>query len=376
MTGGAFLSSKDVEKLLADPSPSARADTAEKVARAYAGVGLSDAERALAQAIIAALARDAETLVRRTLAEHLRDNPDLPPAVARRMARDVAEVAVPILQFSPVLSDSDLIELLAAVSPRHQAAIAGRSRVSAGLAEALVLQAAEPAVAVLMGNAGASVGTPLLEQALDRFPDSRAVGEALARRPGLPPKFAARLVGQVSAALREMLVERYRVPPVQAAEMMMQVRERALLGILGAGADPTGLAELLAELQRLGQLDSGLVLRALAGGDLVFFEAALAQLARIPLGNAQKLIHDPGRLGLRALWQRCRLPAGYLDMAAAVIEMARGLQQGVSAADRAFFVEAVTQRMLTDFHALWDAAELRWLSRRQSRAQAAQRMAA
>lgn len=376
VAGGAFLSNKDVETLLADPSPAARAGTAVKVAQAYGGASLSDAERALAQAIIAALARDAEVAVRRALAEHLYDNPDLPHAVAQRMARDVAEVAVPILQFSPVLSDADLIDLLRSVSPRHHCAIAGRGRVSADLAEALVERAAEPAVAVLMGNAGAQVGLPLVARALDRFPDSRAVGEAVAHRPGLPPKFAARLIGQVSAALRETLIERYHIPAEQAAEMMMQVRERALLGLLGEGAAPAALADLVADLQAQGQLDAGLLLRALGGGDIDFVEHALARMARIPLANARRLIHDPGRLGLAALWQRCRLPEGYLAMAEAVVEMARGLHRGVSAADRAFFVEAVTQRMLDDFPALWDAADLRWLGRRRSQAQAAQRMAA
>lgn len=376
MAGGAFLSNKDVEKLLADPSPAVRIDTAAKVAQAYAGAGLSDAERALAQAIIAALARDAEVAVRRALAEHLRDNPQVPRATAQRLARDVAEVATPILQFSPVFSDADLIELLQAVSPRHQCAIAGRRRVSEDLADALVRQAAEPAVAVLMGNPGASVGLPLVARALDRFPDSRAVGEAVAHRPGLPAQFAARLIGQVSAALRETLVERYAIPPAQAAEMMMQVRERALLGLLGDGAAPAALPALVADLQAHGQLAAGLVLRALAGGDIDFFEQALAQLARIPLLNARKLIHDPGRLGLRAIWQRCRLPAEFLDMGEAVIDMARGLHRGVSAADRAFFVEAVIQRMLDDFHMLWDTGDLRWLARRLSQAQVAQRIAA
>jgi uncharacterized protein (DUF2336 family) len=157
---------------------------------------------------------------------------------------------------------------------------------------------------------------------------------------------------------------------------MMQVRERALLGLLGDGAAPAALPALVADLQAHGQLAAGLVLRALAGGDIDFFEQALAQLARIPLLNARKLIHDPGRLGLRAIWQRCRLPAEFLDMGEAVIDMARGLHRGVSAADRAFFVEAVIQRMLDDFHMLWDTGDLRWLARRLSQAQVAQRIAA
>jgi peroxiredoxin len=52
---GAFLGIQDVQRLLADPSPAARADTAAKVARAYAnenegGPALSATERELAQA--------------------------------------------------------------------------------------------------------------------------------------------------------------------------------------------------------------------------------------------------------------------------------------------------------------------------------------
>lgn len=376
MTQGTFLSTQDVERLLADPSPAARADTAAKVAQAYSTPTLSDAERQLAQAIVAALARDAELRVRQALAEHIKDNPDLPPAIAARLARDVAAVAVPILRHSPVFSDNELIELLQEVSPQHQVAIAGRATVSAGLADALVSHGAEPAVAVLLGNRGADVSAPMMERALDRFGDSRAIGEALAQRPGVPAKFVARLIAQVSDDLRETLIRRYQIPAGMAADMMMQMRERALLGLLGEGAVPTALAELTADLHRHNQLTAGLLLRALAGGDIAFFEQGLAQLCNIPLRNVQLLVHDPGGRGFKAIYQRCQLPADYGVVAEAVIEMARGHQAGVSAADRAFFVEAVTERMLTEFHDLWDRQELRWLERRRSRAQAAQRMAA
>lgn len=376
MSQGAFLSIQDVERLLADPSPAARADTAVKVAQAYGDRTLTPTERQLARAIIAALARDAELRVRQLLAEHLKDNPDLPRDVALRLACDVAAVATPVLQFSPVFSDADLIEMLQAVSPQHQTAIAGRARVSAPLADALVNHAAEPAVACLLNNRGAAVNSMMMERAQERFCDSRAVGEALARHPRMPPKLAARLIAQVSDVMREALIIRYQIPPSMAADTMMQLRERALLGLLGEGAAPPGLADLIADLHRRNQLTTSLVLRAVAGGDLDFFEQALAQMANIPLRNAQLLIHDPGGRGLRALYQRCALPSEYFAMVAAVVEMARGFQHGVSAADRAFFVEAVIERILADFRSLWDSQEQRWLERRRSRAQAAQRMAA
>lgn len=378
---GAFLGIQDVQRLLADPSPAARADTAAKVARAYASetdgtTTLSDVERELAQAIITALARDAEIQVRQSLAEQLKDSPQLPRTVALKLARDAAEVAMPLLQYSPVISDADLIELVQAVSPLHQSAIASRARISAPLADAMVTHGAEPAVTVLMMNRGASVSGSMMERALDRFPDSRGLGEALARHPGLPPKFAARLIAQVSEALRDALINRYQIPPAMAADTMMQLRERSLLGLLSDGAEPPALASLVVDLQKRGQLTGTLLMRALAGGDLAFFEQGVAVLAGVPISNARLLIHDPGKRGLTAIYQRCRLPQDHYKMTEAVIDLARGFDFVRGAIERAEFVEVVTAMMLADYTMLWDHQDQRWLTRRRSRAQAAQRMAA
>ncbi|WP_341899074.1 DUF2336 domain-containing protein [Ferrovibrio terrae] len=370
-----------MQRLLADPSPAARADTAAKVARAYAnenegGPALTAVEKELAQAIIAALARDAELLVRQTLAEQLKDSPQLPRGVALKLARDAAAVATPLLQFSPVFSEVDLIELVQAVSPLHQSAIAGRARVSAALSDALVTHGAEPAVAVLMTNRGAAVSGSMMERALDRFPDSRALGEALARHPDMPPKFAARLIAQVSDAMRDAMIARYQIPPAMAADTMLQLRERSLLGLLGDGAEPPALADLVTDLQKRGQLSDTLLLRALAGGDLAFFEQGVSLLAGVPLNNTRLLMHDPGKRGLAAIYQRSRLPQDHFKMVEAVIDLARGFDFVRGAVERAEFVEVVTAMMLADFAMLWDPQEQRWLTRRRSRAQAAQRMAA
>lgn len=375
MASGAFLSVQDVERLLADPSPAARRDTAVKVALAWTGNALTPAERQLAEAIVHALARDAEATVRQALAEHLKDDAALPRGIALKLARDVAAVATPLLRFSPVFTDADLIELVQAVSPLHQGAIAGRRMVSAALSDAVVTHAAEPAVAILLSNRGAQVSPMMMERALDRFPDSRGVGDALARHPKLPPKFAARLIAQVSVALRDALVTRYQIPPAMAADMMMQMRERSLLGLTGDGAAPLALADLVADLQKRGQLSATLILRALAGGDLAFFEQAVAQSAGISLNNARLLIYDPGRRGLKALYQRVGLPSDHFRMTEAVIDLARGFDFLRGTVERAEFVDVVISMMLADYAILWDSQDQRWLTRRRSRAQAAQRMA-
>ena len=106
------LSRDDVERLLAAPSAEHRAETAAKVAADFGTRVLSASERKLAEDIFRRLARDAELSVREALAANLKENPDVPPDVARRLAADVDSVALPVLQFSAVLSEEDLIAIV------------------------------------------------------------------------------------------------------------------------------------------------------------------------------------------------------------------------------------------------------------------------
>ena len=126
MSGSNALSSADVQRLLANPSVAARAETAEKLARGFDRSALTPEEQQIAVEILRLMARDAEVQVRRALAEHLRTNPDVPHDVARQLAGDVDQVAMPMLQFSPVLTDADLIAILQEGQPNKQISVAKR----------------------------------------------------------------------------------------------------------------------------------------------------------------------------------------------------------------------------------------------------------
>src|SRR3954471_24914785 len=107
-----MLTEADVPRLMASPSGDVRAETAEKLAVAFDVRRLSDKERELAEAIFRVMMKDVEVMVREALARNLKENPDLPKDVALSLAKDVESVALPMLQFSTVLSDSDLIEIV------------------------------------------------------------------------------------------------------------------------------------------------------------------------------------------------------------------------------------------------------------------------
>jgi uncharacterized protein (DUF2336 family) len=306
------LTQRDVERLLADPSPQTRAEMAAKVAASLESVKLTDGERKLAEGIVRVMARDAAERVRQALAENLKSSQSLPRDVALTLAHDIEAVALPVLGASSVLTDADLIELVRTGTVAKQTAIAGRPEVSAEVADVLVESAPEQAVAKLVANPGAKIAPESLGRVLDRFGNSPAIQEPMVHRDQLPVTVAERLVALVSDTLRDYLVTHHELPAGIASDLVLQSRERATVSLFTDGKDSADVERLVDQLRGNGRLTPSLMLRALCMGDVAFLEASLSLLGKVPLTNARLLIHDAGRLGLKSLYERAGLPTRLL----------------------------------------------------------------
>ncbi|MBY0431767.1 MAG: DUF2336 domain-containing protein [Rhodospirillales bacterium] len=340
------LTESDVVKLLSDPSPEHRAATAAKVAGQYDLRQLSDPERRLAEDIFRLMVRDAEVRVREALAHHLKQSRDLPRDVALALARDVASVAVPVLRCSEVLNDADLIEIVRAQDPAKQVAVAARPRLGAAVAEALVDCGSGAAVRTLVENEGAEIPEPALVRVVENYADAAEVMGALAERARLPLSVAERLLAHVSETIGRYLLGRPDLPPALAADLMLQARERAALGLSEEGStdDTETLVRLLHDN---GRLTPSIILRALCMGDITFLETALACLVGIPAVNARALIHDAGPLGLNAIYQRAGLPQSFHEPMRIAIAVAFELNFTGDPCDRERFCRLMMERMLT-----------------------------
>jgi hypothetical protein len=87
-----------------------------------------------------------------------------PGMVVVRLANDVIEVAQPLLEFSNVLSDDDLIDIVARQGEAHRVAIAGRQSVPERVGEAIVEHGGSPSVARLVRNTKAELSPVVLER--------------------------------------------------------------------------------------------------------------------------------------------------------------------------------------------------------------------
>ena len=124
-----------------------RAEATSALARAYLYSELSPDDRIAAEGAMIMLLDDPSPLVRRALAEALGSSPDAPAAVMHALVNDQPHIAAVVLEHSPTLLDSDLVDSIAVGSSDLQTAIARRATVPRSVAAAATI------VALRSGNA-------------------------------------------------------------------------------------------------------------------------------------------------------------------------------------------------------------------------------
>ncbi len=146
-----------VSKILGELSPAMREITVGNFASEFNGGALRKEERVMAEAIFRASLRDDIMSVRQSMSEQLKRNARLPHDIAVVLAKDVAEVALPIVRHSPVLTDSDLVNIVESRELDFQLAVAKRKRLTEPVSDALIDTEAQQVVSTLMGNTGAQI---------------------------------------------------------------------------------------------------------------------------------------------------------------------------------------------------------------------------
>lgn len=318
------LSEGDVERLLGDDSADARADIIKKVAEVHQQQKYSLRELALAEQIFRLMLKDTESSVREMLANSLKDNPHIPRDIIITLTQDSERVAAPVLEYSPVLSDTDIIALLqiAKQQDAKPVAIAKRKHISEAVAVALVQTQNIQAVTQLMSNPGAKIPERSYHEALRNHGKESSVATAIAHRPDLPITVVESVITLVSESLASVLRTQYHVAPSTVSAETDKTREIATLRLIdGQQTNPRDVEKLVDQLQAFGRLTPSIILTSLCRGNLYFFETSLARLSNIPIRNAQLLIHDKGGLGFKALYAKAGLPEKFLIPSRMLLEI-------------------------------------------------------
>ena len=175
-----------VEELLGILSEPMRVELIDNYASVYGRVPISGDDRKFAETLFRASLRDASVQVRHSVSEAIKGHPGVPRDIAITLAVDVPEVAVPVLQHSPILTDGDLTRIVEANEIEQQIAVANRRVVSGKQSESLVNTKDEDVVAELVGNRGAVILEPTLIRIIEIFSGNDVIMENLSLRPTPP----------------------------------------------------------------------------------------------------------------------------------------------------------------------------------------------
>jgi uncharacterized protein (DUF2336 family) len=290
--------------LAEDADDDVRCDLAYKIARLTPQLS-SDARDRIRELTLEALdilARDEIVRVRRVLAETLKDVAQAPHDVILRLARDTElEVAAPVLEFSPLLTDDDLLEIIASPTVAGAlAAISRRALVSEAISDAIVHSEDWDAVASLLGNPSAQIREETLDQIVDGSRTVTDLQMPIVRRPRLPLRAARKLATFVADAVLTVLMRRTDLDEETAELVSQTVRkrmsERAAEDPGEGGAksspparEPARIAEEVRRLDKEGKLDDGRIASELTGGNRVFVTEAIALKSGLPATVVERI---------------------------------------------------------------------------------------
>ncbi|MBL6958161.1 MAG: DUF2336 domain-containing protein [Rhodospirillales bacterium] len=309
--------------LAKDADEEVRTNLAERVALVAPGLTADEKDRVrkASYETLEILARDQMTRVREILSETLKDVADAPPEVIRTLAFDEElVVAGPVLEFSPVLTDEDLLEIIASGPMQGGVgAIARRDSVSEVVSDAVAETDDIEAIADLLSNDSAQIREETLDNLIDRAPEHDLWHAPLAKRPKISAGAASRMAQFMADNLLEVLSERQDLDAETLEAVKSVVHSRIDGETEGQDKGPLVFEDAdyaqasmdylkqdppIAVTQRLlqaGKLDFNVITKALQASDYAFVLAAIVVLSDQSVPVVKRMLSSLEAKGVAAL---------------------------------------------------------------------------
>jgi len=330
-----------------------RAEAAHALARAFLYSEVALEEREGMEAAMTLLLDDPSPEVRFALADALANSVEAPKHIVLSLVADRPETAALILSRSPVLLDTELVDIVAAAEEELQAAVARRPALSVAVSAAISEVGGREACLALVSNPGAAIARLSLMRIADRFGEDGEIREAMLERPGLPVDVHQYLVRRLGDALGALVAARAWVSQERLDGVTRDACDRATVSIAAETASDE-LPALVEHLRVTGQLTTSLLLRAVCAGNLAFFEAALSVLSGMPEERVSGLIRGGRRAALKAVYGKAGLPAIAFDAFEAAVEVCKSCEPPSDPGERLRFARWIVDRVIDRYEGITD----------------------
>jgi uncharacterized protein (DUF2336 family) len=268
------------------------------------GAGLNERERELMREILRRLTRDVEMAIRVALAQRLSEDTTAPHDLILLLVDDAIEVARPLIMHSPLLTETDVLKLIAEAGVAHQEAVAGRADIGEPVTAALARSGHESVLLALVRNVTARISETTYGVLVEKSRAVPGMAEPLVRRPDLPPQLASDMCEWVSDALKSYIKTNFTVAP-RKIDTVIAEANIAMHSEPPAPKDPPAdsAQKLIEKLAGSGQLKAGFLMRVLGQGQADLFDLGFARLLEVDLEKFRKSFY---RDGTRLVALACR----------------------------------------------------------------------
>ncbi|MFN3508653.1 MAG: DUF2336 domain-containing protein [Allorhizobium sp.] len=323
-----------------------RARAASALARAYLKSDMSPEERHAAQMAMTYLLDDPAPQVRLALADVLAQEAGAPRAIMVSLAEDQPEIASAVILHSPVLSDSDLVDIAGRGTVETRALIAARAEVSIGVAAALAEIGDAAELEVLLENPRARLTTFTLRRIAERHGQCERIRALLLERDDLTSAIRQLLVQFVADALAGSDLVIGAIGSRRIERIAREAGDCATIALL---ADVHGeeLTRLTEQLRVAGRLTPAFLMHALCAGRTDFFSSAIVAISGLDERRVRSILATGRFHAVRALLESAGLARDISELFVDAVMQWRTLIQSADAFD----LDHIAHRLVARYRA-------------------------
>ena len=283
--------------LAKDLDEEVRKEVAHKLGRLLPDISADQQDKLskMALDILDTLARDQMRDVRAIVSDEIKHAQNVPKNVVRRLAEDAESVvSAPVLEYSPLLSDKDLLEIVAlGIESGAMTSIAKRKELPQEVADAIIVSGDDNAIPELLENKSAKISEKTIDMIAIEAEGHEEWHPPLVDRGNLPVRTVRRIASFVSAALFERLIENNDVEEKAVDEMRMEVRKRIDSNELLDTETDTAREKAMDRAEKLfkqGKLTEDVVKKAIDVNDSHFTRYAISHMSGLPSEVVTKML--------------------------------------------------------------------------------------
>lgn len=295
------------------------ANTAERcsgvalLADAVVGRKFLPAEIRQAEAALVFALDDPSPRVRRTIADHVEASDLVPRQLVRALSTDVDEVAIGVVEHSPLLSSDDLVSLVCTGSAVIRRAVARRARLDGRTAQALAESGDADACLELARNPDGDLPVDAVRGLVEAWADHPRIRDALLRRDGLSAPMRHALLLRLGEALCGSPFVQNAAGAERVAQLREDVAEQATASLIEL-LEPRDLSPFVEHLRSSGQLNTAVLVRAVCCGRIDLFASSLARLTGLPAKRVRAIVAEAREPAFAALASAAGLPCAVVPL--------------------------------------------------------------